>query len=707
MTQQNKLKPVSLELKRKVDAAPVEELNVAELEFDSEQPRTRIEQSKIESLGASLKANGQLQNIIVRLLDGKKIIVCGERRVRACRHIKRKTINGKVLVLTDAEVDELQLVENAQREDMNPIDEAVAYQKYHAKGMPLAEIALRFGKTVDFISGRLLFNRLIPELQEAVINEELSLEVAKEVAVLGADTQRGISDQLFEQVPIKLLQDYDKEEGEDEEEEEYVDFESEDYDENETPFDDESAETVETVESATDAETESVETVAASTPQILYRRKSISLGKVQKLIAEQILVNLKYAPFDQTDARLHPEGLLCDGCPNRSGSNTLFDLGTEDKNICLDAACFQNKGRKLVQITREAHVPAEGESLEAKTITRNFYSNSPYRLPDTLTTSNYRKIAALGEDVPEDKNCPNSEYAVCVDTDSLAKVFLICTNSDCETHYPKYSFSSTTEPKVELTPEQRSKNYQDSRQKGVTGKACELARPDFFAVTSADYNGLRWIFNDEDLRFMMIKRFCELVISENSKDFVFACEQVGIKALRSGHSTSDEERNGAELLTSYWQIENRSLQEDLSKIDEDRLSKLLFVLTFVYKGRDFANNPIEADAEMQELATTLDANYEIIFAEKQVEVAKAKCKPFAEKYFAEMKAGVAESRPNLFTEVAKAKNGAKTPLPVAADSSATNAADAEAVEAENVTDAPDDAQKADAGKGNTVFDQAE
>lgn len=644
----------STELKSRVESAVSKPIALSDLILDAEQPRTRIEQLKIESLAGSIKDNGMLHDIIVRDLNGKLLVVCGERRVRAHQFLGKNEINGKILILTDDEVTELQLVENSQREDMSPMDYAKAFLKYHTKGVINSEISRRFGKSADFVREHLLFNRLIPELQEAIDLGELRNDVAVEVAQLGADTQQAIVGELFEIVPIKLLkkveeveEDFDNGEYEDDEfadDEENEDFEGEN-------LEDENLEEV--------AETVETEPVVQTTNEVLTQRKSVSLGKVQKLISERVLVDLTNAPFDHDDARLHPNGLLCTGCPNRNGNDTLFDLGSDNPNICLDPICYQGKGKMLVQITRTENVSATGDETLAKTITNTYYGNSPYRLEDTLPNNSFKRIGKKDEEIDVEDNCENSEFAISTDISEVGQVYLICANKDCEKHFPKYSYSSTTEEKPELSDAERSLKYQESRQKGLTGKAVEIARPDFYRNANRDYNALRWIFNDEDLRLMMIIRFCELIIKENADDFVFACEVSDIKVCKINWQTTQEEKDEAEIWSGYWGAKDRTFLEDIKKIDEDRISKLLFTLTFVKNGRDFKNMPIEADAEMHQVAEVLGAEYELFYAERQVEVADKQRKPFAEKYFADLKAGIANERPNLFTECANEKNGTK------------------------------------------------
>ncbi len=98
------------------------------------QPRQLFNDDTIKELAESIEKNGLLQPIVLRpMASGKYQIIAGERRYRAFKKLDRKVIPAIVRDYKDEEVDKLQLVENVQREDLNPYDEAIAYLKLKEK----------------------------------------------------------------------------------------------------------------------------------------------------------------------------------------------------------------------------------------------------------------------------------------------------------------------------------------------------------------------------------------------------------------------------------------------------------------------------------------------------------------------------------------------------------------------------------------------
>lgn len=93
------------------------------------QPRKSFDEAKIMQLAESIRENGLIQPIIVQKKDSTYTIIAGERRFRAAKHIGLKDIPAIVMDLTDRQLLQVSLIENIQREDLNPIEEALAYKK--------------------------------------------------------------------------------------------------------------------------------------------------------------------------------------------------------------------------------------------------------------------------------------------------------------------------------------------------------------------------------------------------------------------------------------------------------------------------------------------------------------------------------------------------------------------------------------------------
>lgn len=142
---------------------------------DPDQPRKRFSKRKLRELADSIKSEGVIQPIEVsRLDDGRFLIHHGERRWRAATMAGLDVIPAVVAPSLKANDKLLRgLIENIQREDMNPIDEAKAYKRLQDMGLPVIEIVRRTGRSNPLIVGRLLWLELDEVIQEYVASGEL------------------------------------------------------------------------------------------------------------------------------------------------------------------------------------------------------------------------------------------------------------------------------------------------------------------------------------------------------------------------------------------------------------------------------------------------------------------------------------------------------------------------------------------------------
>lgn len=153
------------------------------------QPRQSFKEDTIKELAESIEKNGLLQPIVVRPMDGGKYqIIAGERRYRAFKKLDRTMIPAIVRDYEDEEVDKLQLVENVQREDLNPYDEAIAYLKLKEKyGLKQDDIAKAVGKSRPYISNMTRLLSLEDEILEMLKKGEITVSHAK--LILSLDTK--------------------------------------------------------------------------------------------------------------------------------------------------------------------------------------------------------------------------------------------------------------------------------------------------------------------------------------------------------------------------------------------------------------------------------------------------------------------------------------------------------------------------------------
>jgi ParB/RepB/Spo0J family partition protein len=143
-------------------------LSVDLIDRDPEQPRMVFDDAAIEDLAASMAASGQAVAILVRPVGGRYVIVHGERRWRAAQRLGWRDLRAEVQDVATSDVPWLALVENVQRADLTPIEEAHAYQKMIEAGSTQSEIGRRLGKTQSFIAQKLRLLRLPGVVQDLV-----------------------------------------------------------------------------------------------------------------------------------------------------------------------------------------------------------------------------------------------------------------------------------------------------------------------------------------------------------------------------------------------------------------------------------------------------------------------------------------------------------------------------------------------------------
>lgn len=143
-----------IEMKKEKSNENLRIINVASIDENDDNPRTRIE--NVEDLKASIKANGLLQPIVVRGNQPNKHwkVVAGSRRFKACKELGLAAIPCIVIEADDEKAYELATTENIVRENMTTVDEANAVQKLFAQGKTRTEIAAMFGKTARWAEGR-------------------------------------------------------------------------------------------------------------------------------------------------------------------------------------------------------------------------------------------------------------------------------------------------------------------------------------------------------------------------------------------------------------------------------------------------------------------------------------------------------------------------------------------------------------------------
>jgi len=158
------------------ETAVTNEIDIDLIEPNPQQPRTRFAETGLEELAASIRANGIVQPIVVRPLGGRYQIVAGERRWRAAQRAGIRRVPAVVREIPDEKLLELALVENIQRQELNPIEEAEAYRKLIEHiGLTQEQVAERVGKERTLITTVMRLLKLPNDVQRHIVEGRLSL----------------------------------------------------------------------------------------------------------------------------------------------------------------------------------------------------------------------------------------------------------------------------------------------------------------------------------------------------------------------------------------------------------------------------------------------------------------------------------------------------------------------------------------------------
>lgn len=158
-----------------IDREYVHQLPIGSIDVNKAQPRKTFHNETIASLAESIKANGMLQPITVRKVGRRYEIVAGERRFRACRLLKLQTIPAIVKELSPRQVCELSLIENLQREDLNPMEEAEAIQALMDEfRLTQQEVSQRIGASRPAIANAVRLLKLPEPVKKLIASGEIS-----------------------------------------------------------------------------------------------------------------------------------------------------------------------------------------------------------------------------------------------------------------------------------------------------------------------------------------------------------------------------------------------------------------------------------------------------------------------------------------------------------------------------------------------------
>jgi hypothetical protein len=306
-------------------------------------PVGRMDETSLKELADSITTHGLQQPIVLmknphgNATKKPYVIVCGHRRFGATKLAGKKEVSAIVRELTTEEAREIQVIENLQRLDIHPMEEAEAYGQLAASfrwpegtapvddppwTRKVAErIASRVGKTLDYVTKRARLLTLIPDAKDCFLRRVFSLDHAILLAALEPDEQ------------LKALRHLLDPQG---------------------------------YRSKGKTIAEMVAMVRDPGKHESYVSCEVAtVRELRHFVEEELALDLKKAPWDLADKRLVPEAGACTTCTKRAGGNKPLFGGLVDvaESTCLDSACFRSKREALVQIVLQTVGKADGTGV--------------------------------------------------------------------------------------------------------------------------------------------------------------------------------------------------------------------------------------------------------------------------------------------------------------------------------------------------------
>src|SRR5437763_11601869 len=339
------------------------DVSVTALIESASNPRKRFDENSLNELAASFKSQGVLAPLLVRELDESKYeVIAGARRLRAAKLAELESVPVRVVKLSDAEAIEAQCVENLQREDIKPLEEALGFKSLLELGEPynIANIAARSGKSEAYIYGRLRLADLIPRVAEAFLKDNITTGHALLIAKLPASQQQEAFAAAFRG-----------------------------------------------------------QWTSEGNTQVL-----IPVRELAAWIESNILLQLASAPFDKQDETLVPEAGSCANCPKRTGFNKLLFPDVR-KDSCTSPDCFRAKIDASVKKTLETkprliQISAAWNSREGAPLGRNRYVELEIKKPKAIGAStklptNQKPCEKMAEAIVMDGGKRGQVVKVCAD----------------------------------------------------------------------------------------------------------------------------------------------------------------------------------------------------------------------------------------------------------------------------------------------------
>ena len=189
----------------------IEEINLSEIRSNPYQPRKTFNEDSLKELATSIKQYGIVEPIIVKKSIKGYELIAGERRCKAAKIAGLSKVPAIIKDFNDQEMMEIALIENIQREDLNPIDEANSVHNIiKLRGMTQEEFATLFGKSRSYVTNLLGLLNLPIDIQKKLINKDISMSHARVLSKIEDEEKvRNLTDKIInEKMNVRDLENY-------------------------------------------------------------------------------------------------------------------------------------------------------------------------------------------------------------------------------------------------------------------------------------------------------------------------------------------------------------------------------------------------------------------------------------------------------------------------------------------------------------------
>lgn len=184
---------------KEINPNSIMHIPISRIRPNPKQPRKNFSLESLEELANSIKVHGIIQPIVVRVIEGGYELVAGERRLRASKIAGLTEIKAIIEDFTDKQIAEIALIENLQREDLNPIEEAEAYHQLIVDfDLTQDQLSLRIGKSRSAIANTLRLLGLCKEVKDLLIKDLLKPGQVRPLLVLNDANQKEVATLILE-----------------------------------------------------------------------------------------------------------------------------------------------------------------------------------------------------------------------------------------------------------------------------------------------------------------------------------------------------------------------------------------------------------------------------------------------------------------------------------------------------------------------------